>query len=143
MINNYKGFWRGSEVDWGTILQARRSWVRFTMRLLDSFSWPNPFSCTIALGLTRPLTEISTGNILAGKGRSARKTEYLTAICEPIVYKMREPWRLTTLWASTACYRNSFTFSFSFYCIQNVFQLTSANRHYFSEEINWLSARIW
>jgi hypothetical protein len=34
----------------------------------------------------------------------------LTAICELIVYTIWEPRRLTTLWASTACYRNSFTF---------------------------------
>jgi hypothetical protein len=34
----------------------------------------------------------------------------LTAICEPIFYTMWEPWRLTTLWASTACYKDSFTF---------------------------------
>jgi hypothetical protein len=32
----------------------------------------------------------------------------LTAICEPTVYIMWEPQRLTTLWASTACYRDSF-----------------------------------
>jgi hypothetical protein len=32
------------------------------------------------------------------------------AMCEPIVYKMWEPRRLTALWASTACYRDSFTF---------------------------------
>jgi hypothetical protein len=34
----------------------------------------------------------------------------LTAICEPIVLKMWEPRRLTTLWAFMACYRDSFTF---------------------------------
>jgi hypothetical protein len=31
----------------------------------------------------------------------------LTTICEPIVWKMWEPRRLTTLWASTTCYRDS------------------------------------
>jgi hypothetical protein len=36
----------------------------------------------------------------------------LTAICEPTVQKMWEPQRLTTLWAITACYRGSFTFTF-------------------------------
>jgi hypothetical protein len=36
----------------------------------------------------------------------------LTAICEPIVKKMWDPRRLTTLWASTACYRDIFTFTF-------------------------------
>jgi hypothetical protein len=40
------------------------------------------------------------------------KAENLTVICEPIVQKMWEPRRLTTLWAFTACYRDSFTFFF-------------------------------
>jgi hypothetical protein len=34
-----------------------------------------------------------------------------SVICDPIVYKMWEPGRLTTLWASTACYRDSFIFT--------------------------------
>jgi hypothetical protein len=34
----------------------------------------------------------------------------LTAICEPIVYLLWDPQRLTTLWASMAWYRDSFTF---------------------------------
>jgi hypothetical protein len=38
----------------------------------------------------------------------ARKADNLTAICEPIVHKMWETRRLTTLWASTASYRDSF-----------------------------------
>jgi hypothetical protein len=58
------------------------------------------------------LTEMSTRNLPGGKGRPARKAD-LTAICEPIVYKMWEPRRLTTLWASTACYRDSFTFYYN------------------------------
>jgi hypothetical protein len=40
----------------------------------------------------------------------ARKADDFTAICEPIVYKIWEPRRLTTLSASTACFRDSFTF---------------------------------
>jgi hypothetical protein len=38
----------------------------------------------MALGLTEPVTEMSTRNLPGGKERMARKTE-LTAICEPIV----------------------------------------------------------
>jgi hypothetical protein len=41
-----------------------------------------------------------------------RKADNLTAICEPIVQIMWEPQRLTTLWASMACYRDSFTFAY-------------------------------
>jgi hypothetical protein len=44
------------------------------------------------------------------KGRRAHKADNLTAICVPIVYIMWKPRRLTTLWVSTACYRDSFTF---------------------------------
>jgi hypothetical protein len=39
----------------------------------------------MALGSTQPLTEMSTRNLLEGKGRPARKADNLTAICEPIV----------------------------------------------------------
>jgi hypothetical protein len=55
------------------------------------------------------LDKVSSVN-LPGGGRPARKADNLTAICEPIVYKMWEPRRPTNLWASTACYRESFTF---------------------------------
>jgi hypothetical protein len=37
-----------------------------------------------------------------GEVRPARKAEKLTTICYPIVYKMWDPQRLTTLQASTA-----------------------------------------
>jgi hypothetical protein len=44
----------------------------------------------MALGSTQPLTEMSTRNILGGKGWPERKVHNLTAIFEPIVY-MWEP----------------------------------------------------
>jgi hypothetical protein len=47
---------------------------------------------------------------LGSTQRPASKADNLTAICEPAVEKMLEPRSLTTLWASTACYRDSFTF---------------------------------
>jgi hypothetical protein len=64
----------------------------------------------MALGSTRPLTEMSTRNLPEGKGRPAHGADNLTAICEPTVLKMWEPRRLTTLWAFMAFYRDSFTF---------------------------------
>jgi hypothetical protein len=64
----------------------------------------------MALGSIQPLTEMSTRNLPGCKGRSGRKADNLTAICEPIIYKMWEPRRLTTLWDSTVCYGDSFTF---------------------------------
>jgi hypothetical protein len=64
----------------------------------------------MALGPTQPLTEMSTKDLPGGKGRPERKADNLTAISEPIIMKMWQPRSLTTLWASTACYRDSFTF---------------------------------
>jgi hypothetical protein len=66
----------------------------------------------MALGSTQPLTEMGTRNLPGGKGLPARKADNLTAICEQIFWKIWEPRRLTTLWASTGFYRVSFTFSF-------------------------------
>jgi hypothetical protein len=57
---------RGSVIGWRTMLQAGWSRVRFPMRTLDFFNWPNPSSPTMALGSTQPLTEISTRNLPGG-----------------------------------------------------------------------------
>jgi hypothetical protein len=64
----------------------------------------------MALGSTQPLMEMSTRNHPGGKRRLERKADNLTAICEPIVYKMWEPRCLTKLLAPKACYRDRFTF---------------------------------
>jgi hypothetical protein len=68
------------------MLQAGRSRDRIPDEV-DFFNLPNPSSCTMALGSTQPLTEMSTRNIPGGEGRPARIADNLTAICEPIVYK--------------------------------------------------------
>jgi hypothetical protein len=62
----------------------------------------------MALRSTQPLTEMSTRNVPDGKGWSERMADNLAAICELIFYRMWEPRCLITLWASTACYRESF-----------------------------------
>jgi hypothetical protein len=67
----------------------------------------------MAPGSTQTLAEMSTRNLLGGTGRPARGADNLTAICEPTVYKMWEPRRITTLWAFMACYRDSFNFTFT------------------------------
>jgi hypothetical protein len=61
----------------------------------------------MALGSTQSLTEMSARNLPGGKRRPVSKADNLTAICEPTVQKMWEPRRLTTLWASTPCCRDS------------------------------------
>jgi hypothetical protein len=64
----------------------------------------------MALMSTQLLTELSTRNLPGGKGRPSLKADNLTAIYEPLVYKMWEPRRFTNLWSSTDYYRDSFTF---------------------------------
>jgi hypothetical protein len=39
----------------------------------------------MAVELTQPLTEMSTGNLHGNKGRPEREANNLSAICEPIV----------------------------------------------------------
>jgi hypothetical protein len=102
---------RGSAADWGTTLQAREVAGSIPDDVIGLFNWSNPSSRTMALGSTQTLTEMSTRNLPEGKGRQTRNADNLTAICEPIVQKMWEPRRVTTLWASTACYRDNVFFS--------------------------------
>jgi hypothetical protein len=64
----------------------------------------------MVLRFTQPLTGMSTKDLAAGRAWLMRKADNLTAICEPTVYKMWEPQHLLTIWASTACYRDSFTY---------------------------------
>jgi hypothetical protein len=52
---------------------------------VDFFYSPNPSSCTMSLGSTQPLTEMSTWNLPGGKGWPAHGADNLTANCEPIV----------------------------------------------------------
>jgi hypothetical protein len=60
------------------MLQARRS-------IPDEVISIYPSSCTMALGFTQPLTEMSSRNLPWGKELRARKADNLVAICEPIV----------------------------------------------------------
>jgi hypothetical protein len=50
------------------------------------FNWSNPVSRIMALGLTQPLTEMSTRtNLPGGKERPVRKADNHTATCEATV----------------------------------------------------------
>jgi hypothetical protein len=101
--------------------------------VIECFSSPNPASRTMALGSTQPLTEMSTRNLPGGRGRPVRGADNLTTICEPIVYKMWGPRRLTTLWAFMACYRDTFTLrqviESLFFCARNFACFTVVGCH--------------
>jgi hypothetical protein len=47
--------------------------------------------------------------VLESRARPARKADNLAFIYEPIVWTMWDPQHLTTLWAPTACYGDSFS----------------------------------
>jgi hypothetical protein len=79
---------------------------------------PNPSSRTTAPGSTQPLTEMDTRDLSGGKRRPTDKTDNLTAI--QTVQKMWVPRRLTTLWASTACYKDRFTSTFRTLCLNDI-----------------------
>jgi hypothetical protein len=66
------------------MLQAGKSPVRVPDEV-DFFSLSNPFSRTMDLGSTQPLTEMSTRNLPRGKRRPARKAGNLAAIYNPNV----------------------------------------------------------
>jgi hypothetical protein len=86
----------------------------------------------MALGSTQPLTEMSTRNIPGGERRPARKADNLTAVYEPIVYKMWEPQHLTALWVSMTRYRDSFTFTICILLRSQLLPYGTSNR-----EMSW------
>jgi hypothetical protein len=64
------------------MLQAGMSPVRFPYEV-GIFNLPNPFSRTMALGSTQPLTEMSTRKFPGDKGGRCVGADNPAAICEP------------------------------------------------------------
>jgi hypothetical protein len=60
------------------------------------------------------------------KAMPTRKTDNLVAICELIVYKMWYSRRLTSLWASTASYKDNFAFFILMHLIFHVQTVSNA-----------------
>jgi hypothetical protein len=54
---------------------------------------------------------MSVRNMPGSKGRMSREGDDLISICEPVVYKIWKPGRLTALLASLACCRCDSTFN--------------------------------
>jgi hypothetical protein len=84
--------------------------ILFPMRSLE-FSIDLTSSDSLSLGLTQPLTEMSTRNFSGVKGgQPESKADNFTANFELLGWIMWEPRCLTTLLASRACYNFSFIF---------------------------------
>jgi hypothetical protein len=86
------------------MLQAGRPRVRFPMSSSDFFDLSNPSSCIMALGSTQHVTEMSTRNVPGGGGVKGDRCVRMTTSSPSMNILSR---RLTTLWASAACYRDS------------------------------------
>jgi hypothetical protein len=77
--------------------------------VMTFFKLPNPPILFMAVELSQASNRNQYRESSWGKGPLELEAD-LTAFCEPTIYKMWEPRCLTTLWASTACYRDSFAF---------------------------------
>jgi hypothetical protein len=91
LYNKLMGRARGSIVGWDTMLLSRKVAGSIPVEVIGIFGWPNPSSRTVALGLTQPLTEMSTRNLPGYKGRPARKADKFSAICELKALTSRNP----------------------------------------------------
>jgi hypothetical protein len=69
-----------NRVEWGTMLQTVRSRFLFSFRSLNFFSVPNSSCLTMALGSTKPVTEMTTRSPPGVKLRSALSAR-LTIFC--------------------------------------------------------------
>jgi hypothetical protein len=67
--------WRHYAMSWKVVGSIPSEAIGF-------FNWPNASSCTMALGLTQPLTEMSTRILPGHKGQLMSKVDNFTTICE-------------------------------------------------------------
>jgi hypothetical protein len=86
-LTSWKIYWQNRNLNVCVLCQCMHYKAAGSIpdEVIGFFNWPNPSSCIMALGLTQPLTEMSTSDLPGGKGRPVHKADKLTAICELIV----------------------------------------------------------
>jgi len=91
---------------------SRKVAVSIPDGVIGIFHWHNPSGSTMALGLTQPLTEMSTRNISLGR----KGGRYVGLIIFPSSYavylEIWEPQTHETLWVCPGLYWDCFTFTF-------------------------------
>jgi hypothetical protein len=110
-----------SIVGWDIMLQDRRLRVRVPIRSLNFFNLPNPSSRNMALGLTQPLTEMSTRKYFWGveSGRRISLTaspptvSRLSRQCG--IFNILKPYRPPRPVTGVALLSFYFIFNFGFY----------------------------
>jgi hypothetical protein len=98
---------------WGTAIQNRKLAGSIPDGAIGSFHWHNLSGHTTTLGLTPPLTEISTRNIFWGKGGRCVELTTLPPSCADCL-EIWEPHPPGSLRASPGLSRDCFYFTFTF-----------------------------